>query len=307
MKIDNAQLTAFAAVLEQGSFELAARRLNVTPSAISQRIKLLEERLGQVLVQRTTPCRATTAGRSLLRFAEQAALLEAEVFAELGVADDAGATNVRIPVVINADSLDSWFGDVFAALAAKRSITLDIRCEDQDHSLALLREGSVIAAVSASDTPVQGCSVEAIGVMRYLAMASPSYVAQYLTPGIDARTLASAPMLTFNRKDALQELFFSRLAGGGIRPPTHFVPSTRSFLEAARRGLAWGMMPEQIVAQALRAGELVELAPAHWLDVPLFWHRWRIASSALEVLSGYVRQAARQALRPASDARIGGS
>ena len=67
MRIDNAQLATFAAVLGEGSFELAARKLSVTPSAVSQWIKLLEDRLGQVLVQRSTPCRATAAGRRLLR------------------------------------------------------------------------------------------------------------------------------------------------------------------------------------------------------------------------------------------------
>lgn len=51
MKTDNAQLVAFAAVLRSGSFEAAAQSLNVTPSAISQRVRQLEDRLGQILVQ----------------------------------------------------------------------------------------------------------------------------------------------------------------------------------------------------------------------------------------------------------------
>lgn len=59
MELLHPQLAAFAAVLDEGSFELAARRLSVTSSAISQRIKALEDRLGQVLVLRTAPCRAT--------------------------------------------------------------------------------------------------------------------------------------------------------------------------------------------------------------------------------------------------------
>ena len=85
MKIDNAQLAAFAAVLTEGNFDLAARKLNVTPSAISQRIKLLEDRIGQILIQRTIPCQATAAGRMLWRYAEEVALLESEVFSALGI------------------------------------------------------------------------------------------------------------------------------------------------------------------------------------------------------------------------------
>ena len=115
MKIDNAHLAAFAAALSEGTFELAARKLNVTPSAISQRIKLLEERIGQILIQRTTPCQVTEAGRPLLRYAEELALLEAEVLVELGVGEAGTASTFRVPIVVNADSLDSWFPAVFTA------------------------------------------------------------------------------------------------------------------------------------------------------------------------------------------------
>ncbi|WP_300318322.1 LysR family transcriptional regulator ArgP [Accumulibacter sp.] len=297
MRIDNAQLAAFAAVLSEGTFDSAARKLNVTPSAVSQRIKLLEDRMGQVLIQRATPCQATSAGRSLLRFAEQLALLEAEVFSELGVADAIAPSTVRIPVVVNADSLDSWFSEVFDGLPDAAAITLDIRSEDQDHSVALLREGTVMAAVSANALPIQGCQVEPLGVMRYLAVASPSFVDRHFPSGVNADTLHAAPMLMFNKKDALQRAFVSQFTELAVRPPTHFVPSTPSFLEAARRGLAWGMMPEQIVSAALQAAELVEIAPDHWLDVPLFWHRWGVSSSTLEVIGMLVRAAARRALR----------
>ncbi|WP_291993642.1 LysR family transcriptional regulator ArgP [Candidatus Accumulibacter sp. ACC003] len=297
MKIDNGQLAAFAEAIRGGSFEAAARQLNVTPSAISQRIKLLEERMGQVLIQRATPCQATLAGRPLLRYAEELAMLEAEVLAALGVLD-AGATSiVRIPMVINADSLDSWFPEVFDTLGSSTAITLDLRVEDQDHSLVLLREGTVMAGVSANAKPVQGCQVEALGVMRYLALASPSYVERHFAAGVNAESLNAAPMLMFNKKDGLQQAFLARLTDSVVKPPTHYLPTTRSFAEAVLRGMTWGMIPEQLAATHLQAGQLIELASPHCLDVPLFWHRWRIASSALDFLGRLVHQAAEKALR----------
>ncbi|MEF8724662.1 MAG: LysR family transcriptional regulator ArgP [Candidatus Accumulibacter phosphatis] len=301
MKIDNAQLAAFAETLREGSFDLAARKLNVTPSAISQRIKLLEERMGQVLIQRSTPCQATAAGRPLLRYAEELALLESEALSALGVVDaGAGApSSVRIPMVINADSLDSWFLEVFDDLATSTAITLDLRVEDQDHSLLLLREGTVMAGVSASPKPIQGCRVEALGVMRYLALASPSYVEQHFSAGVNAESLNAAPMLMFNKKDALQQAFLAQLTDAVIKPPTHYLPTTRSFGEAVLRGMAWGMIPEQLAEAQLQAGQLIELAAPRCLDVPLFWHRWRITSSALESLSRLVHKAAGKALRQA--------
>ncbi|WP_341647768.1 LysR family transcriptional regulator [Thauera humireducens] len=72
------RLIAFEAVLQEGSFERAARRLALTQSAISQRVKLLEAELGQVLLVRSKPVRPTPAGRRLLPYLAQLRLMEAE-------------------------------------------------------------------------------------------------------------------------------------------------------------------------------------------------------------------------------------
>ena len=297
MKIDNAHLAAFAAALGEGTFELAARKLNVSPSAISQRIKLLEERIGKILIQRTTPCQVTEAGRPLLRYAEESALLEAEVLFEMGVGDANSSSALRVPIVVNADSLDSWFLDVFTALLEVPRITLDLRCEDQDHSVALLREGSVMAAVSASAEVVQGCRIELLGRMRFLALAAPSYVDRYFASGVNAETLAKAPHMRFNRKDALHQVFIASITDIALDPPKHYAPTTASFDEAIQRGLAWGMIPEQLAVSGLKTGQLVQIAPEHFLDVPLFWHRLRLGSVALDTVTKLVRQAARRSLR----------
>ncbi|RZI39989.1 LysR family transcriptional regulator ArgP [Herbaspirillum sp. HC18] len=296
MQIDNAQLAAFTTVLREGTFELAARKLSVTPSAISQRIKLLEDRIGQVLIQRTSPCQPTAAGQVLLRYASEVALLESEVFAVLGGDAGQGPRMAHIPIVVNADSLDSWFEDVLEAVSKDGSLSLDVRVEDQDHSAELLREGIVMAGVSASDSAVQGCRVEVLGTMRYLAVASPDYIARHFSAGVSDERLNEAPILAFSRKDALQAAFLSVLAGQPVNPPIHFMPTTRSFLEAACCGLGWGMMPEQIALDAIKAGRLREFASTHWLDVPLYWHRSRIKARSLDLLSSMVHRAAKQRL-----------
>lgn len=296
MQLDNAQLAAFAMVLAEGSFEAAARRLHVTPSAVSQRIRQLEERLGQVLLQRTTPCRPTAAGKMLERFTQQLAVLEAEALADIA-GQACPAPHLRVPLAVNADSLDGWFLDVFAAMPSGASIGFDIRVEDQDHSAALLREGTVMAAVSASAQPVQGCVVEPLGTMRYLGVASPDFMRTHFADGVDATSLARAPMLAYNRKDALQQRFAALLCGQALQPPTHYVPSALGFVGVARRSLGWGMLPESFVGAALGTGELVELVPGRYLDVPLFWHRWRLNAAVLDTLSAAVRDAALRALR----------
>ncbi len=297
MKTDNAQLAAFSAALRAGSFEAAAQSLNVTPSAISQRIRLLEERMGQVLLRRTAPCQPTAAGKALARFAEQVALLEAEMLGEIGVVAAPGAARLRLPLAVNADSLDSWFMAACEDALAHYELTLDLRVEDQDHSARLLREGSVMAAVSASAAPIQGCSAEALGIMRYLALATPDFVRRRFPSGVDAASLGEAPVLTFNRQDELQARFLRELTGETRVPPTHYIPSTLGFLAAARRGLGWAMIPEGFVDTAPGVRELVEIVPGRWLDVPLYWHRWRFASPVLDALTRAVRQAAAKQLR----------
>ena len=179
VRIDAQQLAAFAAVIELGSFDAAAQHLHVTPSAISQRIKSLEQRVGRVLVIREKPCMATAAGVPLLRLAAQTALLETEALTELGGAGS--ADRVRIALAVNADSMSTWFTAVLGRLP---DVLFDIRIEDQDHSARLLREGVVMGAVTTERTPVPGCRVESLGVMRYVPVASPAYMQRYLPDGV---------------------------------------------------------------------------------------------------------------------------
>jgi len=297
MKIDHAQLAAFAAVLHEGSFEAAARVLHVTPSAISQRIRLLEDRLGQVLVRRGSPCEPTTAGRALLRFADQMDLLEGELLRDLGTFVEGEDSPVRIPVAVNADSLDGWFLEAMKAVSGASTLTFDIRVEDQEYSATLLREGNVMAAVSASPQPIQGCRVEYLGNMRYRALAAPGFAACHFPCGVDADTLQCAAMLVFNRKDNLQRNFVRLFTEDAVSPPTHYLPSTHGFIDVACSGLGWGMFPEDMVRAQTRSGELVEIAPGRHMDVPLYWHTWRFDSPTLAQVSHAVRQAAGICLR----------
>ncbi|WP_372397230.1 LysR family transcriptional regulator ArgP [Azospirillum sp. HJ39] len=297
--LDYPLLAALAAVIRTGSFERAALQLHVTPSAVSQRVKLLEERLGSVLVVRGQPCTGTAAGQRLCQHVEQVALLESELRGALpGLAPADGPTTLRIAV--NADSLATWF---IAAMADVSGCLFDLVLDDQDHSAEWLRKGEVLAAVTASAAPVPGCNSHPLGALRYRATTSPDYMRRHFANGVTAAALAGAPCLTFNRKDRLQvqwlRLALGDMAPGDVpAPPTHWLPSTHAFVDGALAGMGWGMNPEPLVADHLAAGRLVELVPGRPLDVPLHWQQSRIASTTLADLSRAVLRAGRRALHP---------
>jgi LysR family transcriptional regulator (chromosome initiation inhibitor) len=289
MALDPAQLAAFQAVIDDGSFEAAARTLHVTPSAISQRIKTLEQAVGQVLVRRSKPCAATEAGQAVLRLAGQVALLEREALATArGALGGEGRT--RIAVVVNADSMATWFLGGLAALPPDLALSFDLHSDDQDHTAEMLRAGTVMAAVTAQRIAVQGCRVEPLGTMRYLPVAAPTFRG-------GAVDFADAPMLALNRKDQLQHRFLGTVSRRRLDPPIHYVPSVWGFSEAIRLGLGWGMVPEQIAADDIAAGRLVDIRPGRHLDVPLYWQCWRIDSTVLAALTAAVKAASAAVLR----------
>lgn len=289
MSLDSAQLSAFATVIDEGSFERAAAVLHVTRSAVSQRVKLLEERVGQVLVRRATPCTPTDAGQALYRHAREVALSEADALTAIGGGQQ---TSTRLAIGVNADSLATWFPHAMAQAAEGQNITFDIHVEDQDHSANLLREGRVMAAVTADPQPVQGCKVLPLGTLRYRALASPAFMQRHFAQGVTAAALATAPMLVFNRKDALQARFAARITRRTLAPPVHWVPEAHAFVMATRAGLGWGMTPDPMVQGDLRAGTLVELIAGNPVDVPLYWQYWRLNVQALQHMTEAVQQAA---------------
>jgi LysR family transcriptional regulator, chromosome initiation inhibitor len=292
--LDLAQLAALAAVHRRGSFDLAAAELHVTPSAISQRIKALEETTGSLLIRRGQPCTATATGRRLIRHHDEVALLERTLAADLpGLAP--GPATLRIAV--NADSLATW---VIPALAATEGYLFDLVIDDQDVSQDRLRRGEVVAAITSHPGPLQGCDTIPLGALRYRATASPVYVKRWCPDGVTPKDLAKAPALTFSEQDRLQTRWVASQTPGNQRPafPTHRMASSQAFLDACLAGLGWSMNPEPLVADHLATGALVELVPQTPLDVPLHWQFTRLAAPALGPLTDAIRRSARALLVP---------
>ncbi|MEU6996115.1 LysR family transcriptional regulator ArgP [Streptomyces sp. NPDC046465] len=286
------------AVVDEGTFDAAAAALHVTPSAVSQRVKALERRTGRVLLMRSKPVRPTDSGQVVVRFARQLARLERDARAELGISDT--GEPAALPVAVNADSLATWFLSALARIPDELRICFELRREDEEHTTSLLREGSVMAAVTSSPDAVAGCTVQRLGRMRYLPVASPAFAARRLGgwPRVPlGEVLADAPVMFFDRRDCLQDDFARKVTGGrGAGPLRHYVPSSRGFVEAIEAGLGWGVVPQIQAEPLLRAGTLTLLDAERVVDVPLFWQQWKLDSPALAALADAVVAAAGRAL-----------
>ncbi|HSP76506.1 MAG TPA: LysR family transcriptional regulator ArgP, partial [Cryobacterium sp.] len=319
-------LHTLVALVEEGTFEAAAQRLRLTASAVSQRVKAMEQAAGQVLIQRVNPVVPTAAGDIVLRHARQVQLLESDVATELGAGLQTGG-RTSLALAVNADSLGTWFLDALAAVPEGSGAVFDIYREDQEHTTSLLRSGAVMAAVTSTAEAVQGCSSVRLGSMRYRAVASPRFIDAWLggvagtagldragpnpagpnhagpnpagpnpagpnAAGLDLAGLDTAPMVNFDRRDDLQHRFLRGIGGRATDVPRHHIPTSADFARAVILGLGWGLLPEQQCLTELADGRLVELAPGHPIDVVLYWQRWNIASRLLDQVTDAVGRVA---------------
>ncbi len=290
-ELDQEQLRALAAAVSEGTFEAAARALQITPSAVSQRIRALEERTGRVLLRRSKPVTPTESGTVLLRAARQLEVIAADVWEQLG-GDRAGG--IVVCLAVNADSLATWLLPALAAVASE--LSLDLRRADQLHTAELLRDGSVVAAVTAAREPLPGCTSTPLGVMRYRACAAPAFLARWLPSGPSAEALAQAPVVIFDRQDQLQDAYLRGRCRRPVSPPRHHIPGSGAFVSAIELGIGWGMVPDLQSAHPLRRGSLVSFDDRHPIDVPLYWQQSRLRSDSLDRVARAVQAAAAASL-----------
>lgn len=292
-------LAALAAVVEQGGFERAAQLLGLSQSAVSQRIKLLEARVGQPVLVRGTPPSPTEIGRRLLNHVQQVRLLERDLQGQVPALDEGGLPE-RLRIALNADSLATWWARAVADFCAEHRVLLDLVVEDQEVGLKRMRAGEVAACVCAAERPVAGARSLALGAMRYRALASPAFIARHFPEGVEPARLARIPAIVFGPDDLLQHRYLAALGvEGGFAH--HLCPSSEGFVRLAEAGFGWGLVPELQVQAELASGALCEIIPGRPLDVPLYWHHWRSGGELLAELTRHLQRQARDWLVPLAD------
>jgi LysR family transcriptional regulator (chromosome initiation inhibitor) len=204
-------------------------------------------------------------------------------------------SQARLPIAVNADSLATWVLPALDALVQqgmKDGFGLELIVDDQDFTHEWLRQGQVLGCVSTVPQALRGCRVTVLGVMRYIAVASPGFVARELggdAAGLHRGNFAQVPFLVFNRKDDMQSQWVTRAFG--VREPRlneRFVPSSEAYVRAAALGWGIGVVPELQARERLAAGELVQLHPEISIPVTLHWHQWKLGDD-----SGAPQRAAR--------------
>lgn len=294
--LDYRGLAALAAVVEQGSFDKAALALSITQSAVSHRLRALEESTGELLVIRSQPPQATARGQRLIAHYRQVLLLEAGLQTDTPAPDDLP----QLAIASNADSAATWLLDALAAVLAEPACRVDVLLDDQDQTLRLLREGRVVGCVTSSPDAVAGTSVVALGVMSYRCVATPAFARRWFPDGLTAQSTAIAPAVIYNRSDTLHARYLSQM-GLSEHVPHSYFPSSEGFVAFIRAGFGYGMAPLIQIRRELDSGDLIELAPDSQFQVPLYWHRWNIQTPLTNRLhDAIVETAAKWLAQPAS-------
>ncbi|AXG43899.1 MULTISPECIES: LysR family transcriptional regulator ArgP [Photorhabdus] len=291
---DYRTLQALDAVIRERGFERAAQKLCITQSAVSQRIKQLENLFGQPLLVRTVPPRPTEQGQKLLALLHQVELLE-----EQWLGDEQGTdTPLLLSLAVNADSLATWLLPALHPVLADLPIRLNIQVEDETRTQEQLRRGEVVGAVSIQPQPLPSCLIDKLGALDYLFVASPEFATRYFPNGVTRSALLKAPAVAFDHLDDMHQVFLQQnfeLSPGSV--PCHIVNSSEAFVQLAKQGSTCCMIPHLQIDQELKNGELIDLTPGLCQRRMLYWHRFAPESRTMKKVTDALLKLGRQMLR----------
>jgi len=285
--LDYKLLQSLDAIIAEQSFDGASKRLNITQSAISQRIKQLEEQCTQPVLVRGTPLKVTDLGAKLLNHYQQVIQLETDLLVDIN--PEKSLAPVTIAIALNADSIASWFIPAIADVLKIHNIELDLHVINESISHELIKDGKAFAAISDKPTGSPKTKVTPIGNIVYKLCAHPSFRDKHFPNGLNADSLSSAPGINYDHMDNMHYNYIEQhfgLTKGEY--PCHRVRSAEGLLNLALNGVAYSLFPEPQIKQYLASGELIDIAPKLHLSQPLFWHSWILEQGLRKVISEHV-------------------
>ena len=290
--LDYRLLQTLAVVVEQGSFEQAALILFKTQSAVSQRLKQLEDQVGQLLVVRSNPVKATRYGSKLIEHYLKVSLLESNIM------DVITLENKPIPIAVNADSLATWFIPAIKDLVHSNNLYFDIKVADQDITHHAFQQGEVMGCVSSRAKPLQGCKVVKLGTMKCIAVASKSFIEKYIPGRITKDKIKNTPVMLFNRDDSLSAIYLEKFYGLKMTDMHyHCIPSIEAFIAAAKNGIALSVLPEAQVVEQLKSGCVININKKHFIEITLYWHSWALETKTGKAINKAIISGAKKHLQ----------
>ncbi len=253
---DLAQYTAFLAVATHRSFRAAAAELDLTPSAISHSIKLLEQRLKVRLFNRTTRSVSLTEAGERLSAKLGPAIASIEAALE-EVTGDLGIISGTVRLNASEGAIHLVLRPVLARfLREYPHVHLDIV---SDGRLGDIVAGRFDAGIRLAEAvPGDMIAVPVTGPLRFAAVASPDYFARFGRPTVPQDLLRHACIRFRFESGAMYHWEFER-HGVSERiqvdgPVT--LTDQPMMVDAAMDGIGVAFVPEHLAIDALRAGRL---------------------------------------------------
>ncbi|WP_046113552.1 LysR family transcriptional regulator [Aquincola tertiaricarbonis] len=262
-----ANLESFVRSAEGGSFSAAARRLALTPAAVSRNVAMLERNLGVRLFQRSTRrLTLTEAGEGFLSAIggtlESLQSAIAAVSAEDG--QPAGVLKVSLPPTFGLGHVLPLLPDFL-----QRYPRVQPEWHFENRAVDLIAEG-YDAAIGGGFDLAPGVVARTLAPAHIVPVASPSFLQRHPAPcapadlmtldGVVTRSLATGRVRTWTLRNAAGD------EAAAVLRPAVVVNDPAAAREAARLGLGIAMLAVPDALPALESGELVRLLPAWWAD-----------------------------------------
>jgi DNA-binding transcriptional LysR family regulator len=244
-------IEVFVAAAEEGSISAAARRLGVSPSAVSQQLTGLEAALGATILDRSgRPVQVTPAGAMFRRHAQTILNAASEARAELAMADLAGMTTLRLGVIEDFDS------DVTPHLLSQLSRDLKgcrfLLETGASHRLLDQLEARALDVVIAADAEADGDWREVHPLMAepFVAVSPPG-----------AR-IEDLPLVLYTARHLMGRQIAAHLARQGMKPAYRFeLDSYAAILAMVAGGEGWTILTPLALHQARAFRSRVEVRP----------------------------------------------
>ncbi len=246
-------IEVFLAAAEEGSISAAARRLGVSPSAVSQQLTGLESALGTVLLDRgARPVRMTPAGNMFRRHAQTMLNAAQEARAELARSDLAGLTTLRLGMIedFEADVTPRLLSYLARELPGCRFLLET----GPSHRLLEKLDARALDVVVAADLPGESTSPEereSHPILRepFLAIHPPAGA-------------GDLPLIHYSARHLMGRQIAAHLIREGLRPAARFeLDSYHAILAMVAGGEGWAILPPLALHQARRFRAEVGVSP----------------------------------------------